>query len=174
MIDLRRSAQRSFGEGLIEEATAGLWEPWMRQADRLLEDEPLLNTVYEALLQRHPQSRTRGRRGTPAEIVLRMLLLKHVRNWSFGELEREVRPNLVYREFTRVGSGKVPDAKALGRQALALGPEVIQQIHRRMVELAVEPSFLHSLLRAPTQAGYGVSKTLNKPTTGTYSLPVAK
>ena len=138
MIDLRRSAQRSFGEGLIEEATAGLWEPWMRQADQLLEDEQLLHTVHEALLRRHPRSRTRGRRGTPAEIVLRMLLLKHVRNWSFGELEREVRPNLVYREFTRVGSGKVPDAKALGRQALALGPEVVEQIHRRMVELAVE------------------------------------
>jgi IS5 family transposase len=73
-----------------------------------------------------------------AEIVLRMMLLKHVRNWSFADLEREVRPNLLYREFTRVGAGKVPDAKTLGRQAQALGPEVVSQIHRRMVELAVE------------------------------------
>jgi IS5 family transposase len=67
-----------------------------------------------------------------------MMLLKHIRNWSFEDLEREVRPNLLYREFTRVGSGKVPDAKTLGRQAQALGPEVVEQIHRRMVELAVE------------------------------------
>jgi IS5 family transposase len=44
----------------------------------------------------------------------------------------------LYRDFTRVGSGKVPDAKTLGRQALALGPEVIDQIHQRMVALAVE------------------------------------
>jgi IS5 family transposase len=73
-----------------------------------------------------------------AEIVLRMMLLKHIRNWSFQDLEREVRPNLLYREFTRVGSGKVPDAKTLGRQAQALGPEVVKQIHQRMVELAVE------------------------------------
>lgn len=138
MIHLRRPAQRTFGEGLIEEETAGLWEPWMRQADQLLEDEQLLAAVYEALLKRRPKSRTRGRRGTPAEIVLRMLLLKHIRNWSYGELEREVRPNLVYREFTRVGSGKVPDAKTLGRQALALGPEVVRQIHQRMVELAID------------------------------------
>ena len=49
-----------------------------------------------------------------------------------------MRPNLLYREFTRVGSGKVPDAKTLGRQAQALGPEVVEQIHQRMVELAVE------------------------------------
>jgi transposase, IS5 family len=30
-------------------------------------------------------------------------------------LEREVRVNLVYRDFTRVGSEKVPDAKTMGR-----------------------------------------------------------
>jgi IS5 family transposase len=138
MIDLRRPRQRSFGEGFIEEETASLWEPWMRQADQVLEDEQLIHAVYEALLKRRPKSRTRGRRGVAAEIVLRMMLLKHIRNWSFEDLEREVRPNLLYREFTRVGSGKVPDAKTLGRQALALGPEVVEQIHQRMVELAVE------------------------------------
>ena len=138
MLYLRRSSQRTFGEGLIAEQTADLWEPWMRQADRILHDERLIRPVYEALLKRHPKSRTRGRPGTPAEIVLRLMLLKHVRNWSFQELEREVRPNLLYREFTRIGSGKVPDAKTLGRQALALGPEVIEQIHQGVVELAVE------------------------------------
>jgi IS5 family transposase len=38
-------------------------------------------------------------------------LLKYIRNWSFAVVEREVRSNLVYREFTRVGAAKVPDAK---------------------------------------------------------------
>jgi len=138
VIDLRRPGQRTLGEGLMQEETADLWEPWMRHADQVLEDEQLVNTVYEALLKRSPKSRTRGRRGVAAEIVLRMLLLKHIRNWSFAELEREVRPNLLYREFTRIGSGKVPDAKTLGRQAQALGPQVVEQMHRRVVQLAVE------------------------------------
>jgi IS5 family transposase len=44
----------------------------------------------------------------------------------------------LYREFTRIGSGKVPDAKTLGRQAQALGPQVVEQMHRRVVQLAVE------------------------------------
>jgi len=110
----------------------------MRQADRVLDDEKLLTVVYEALVRRHPKSRIRGRLGVSAEIVVRMLLLKHIRNWSFDVVEREVRPNLLYREFTRVYAGKVPDAKTLGRQARSLGPEVIEQIHRRIVELAVE------------------------------------
>jgi transposase, IS5 family len=137
VIHLRHSSPR-FPEEFITEAIGDSWEPWMLHADQILEDEQLVNVVYEALLRRHPKSRTRGRLGTPAEIVLRMLLLKHIRNWSFGVLEREVRTNLLYREFTRVCAGKVPDAKSLGRQALALGPEVIQQLHQRMVELAVK------------------------------------
>jgi IS5 family transposase len=138
MIHLRSSSQTRFAKGFLEEAVGDLWEPWMRQADHLLEDEKILNIVYEALVRRHPGSRTRGRLGVPAEIVVRMLLLKHIRNWSFDVVEREVRPNLLYREFTRVYAGRVPDAKTLGRQARSLGPGVIEQIQQRMVELAVE------------------------------------
>ena len=57
-----------------------------------------------------------------------MLLLKHIRDWSFAELEREVRGNLLYREFTHIGAEKVPDAKTLARLAQALGPEVIEKL----------------------------------------------
>jgi len=110
----------------------------MRQADQVLEDEQLVALVYEALAGRHPHSRTRGRPGIPAEVVLRMLVLKHTRNWSFRVLEWEVGANLVYRQFTRVGGGKVPDAKTLGRQAQALRPEVIRKIHRRLVGIACQ------------------------------------
>ena len=138
MINLRCISQPQFPEGFVEGAVGDLWEPWMREADQLLDDDQLLNVVYEALVRRAPKSRTFGRLGVPAEIVVRMLLLKHLRNWSFDELEREVRPNLLYREFTRVAAGIVPDAKTLGSQARALGPEAIKQIHRRVVALAVE------------------------------------
>ena len=108
MRDARR-AQLHFADGLIAEEISDLWEDWMRSADQVLDDEHLLATVSEALATRHPQSRTRGRRGTPADVVLRLLVLKHIRNWSYEVVEREVRANLVYRSFTRVGGGKVPD-----------------------------------------------------------------
>ncbi len=130
--------QRSFAEGLIEEEVGSLWEPWMRQVDALLTDRELLSIVYESLARRAPQSRTRGRPSTPAEVVLRLLLLKHLRNWSYRVLEREVRANLVYRQFTRIGAEKVPDAKTLGRLALALGPKVIEQLHARVIAIACE------------------------------------
>jgi len=135
MIEMRR-AQLSFGDGLIAAEVDDLREPWMAHADAVLADEQLMTTVYEALAKRHPRSRNRGRRGAPAEVVLRLLILKHVRNWSYETLEREGRANLVYRDFTRVGAAKMPDAKTMGRWGMALGPQAIVQIHERMVTIA--------------------------------------
>src|SRR5215472_14149494 len=137
VIEVRRQ-QLHFGEGLIAEEVSDLREEWMKHADQVLEDEQLVATVYEALAKRRPKSRTRGRRGTPAEVVLRLLLLKHIRNWSYEVLEREVRANLVYRDFTRVGAAKAPDCKTMGRWGLALGPETVEKIHARVVEIAQE------------------------------------
>src|SRR5258707_5706700 len=137
MIEMRR-AQLSFGDGLIAEEVSDLREDWMKHADAVLADEDIVAAVYEALARRHPKSRSRGRRGAPAEMVLRLLILKHVRNWSYAVLEREVRANLVYRDFTGVGGGKMPDAKTMGRWGLAVGPEVVKRVHQRLVEIARE------------------------------------
>jgi IS5 family transposase len=71
-----------------------------------------------------------------------LLVLNHVRNWSYAVVEREVRANLVYRDFARVGAGKMPDAKTMGRWGTALGPAVIKRIHDRIVELAQADSSL--------------------------------
>jgi transposase, IS5 family len=137
MIKLRHQQPSLWHRGLAKDIE-GLWEPWMVLVDELLEDEQLLDTVYEAQGERHPQSRSRGRMQTPAEVLLRLLLLKHMRNWSYDVLEREVRANLVYRAFTRIGDEKVPDAKTLARLGQLIGPKVIEELHRRVVELAQE------------------------------------
>ena len=135
MIQARR-LQRSFGDGLIAAEIKDLHEAWMPHVDAILADDEILAAVHRALARRHPNSRRRGRPGFSAEVVLRLLILKHLRNWSYQVLEREVRANLVYRDFARVGSEKVPDAKTMGRWGIALGPAVIQQIHERIVQIA--------------------------------------
>lgn len=131
-----RHAQPSLWEGFLAEEVAELWEPWMREVDAILDDDELLSAVFEAQGQRHKESCRLGRHQTPAEVVLRILLLKHVRNWSYEVLEREVRANLVYRSFCRIGLEKVPDAKTLVRLGQAVGPEVIAELHARIVVLA--------------------------------------
>jgi transposase, IS5 family len=139
MIEMRR-AQLSFGDGLIAEEVSDLREDWMEYADQVLADEEIVAAIFEALANRHPKSRSRGRLGTPAEVVLRLLVLKHIRNLSYAALEREVRANLVYRDFTRVGGEKMPDAKTMGRWGLAVGPQVLKLVHDRVVKLARDNS----------------------------------
>jgi IS5 family transposase len=133
-----RRLQQTFADGLIREEVEDLWEPWMRHADQVLDDEALLLLIQQELAKRLKKSKTRGRPATPAEVVLRMMLLKHVRDWSYEVLTREVRANLVYREFTRIGGGKVPDDKTMGRLGRQLGPEVIQDLNQRVVRIAIE------------------------------------
>jgi IS5 family transposase len=133
----RRERQRSLWEVVLPDADK-LWPADLRRIDTLLEDPAVLDPVVEALEQRWTQSRRRGRSGTPAEVVLRMLLLKHLYRWSYDTLEHEVRANLVYRAFARVGVGAVPDAKTILKIARVLGPEVIAQVHARIVAMAVE------------------------------------
>lgn len=141
-MNVPRYYQRTIYEGvyrsLIPDQKQLLWEKWMLRIDDLLDDDELIQTVHEALGRRRPQSTTRGRKGTPSEVVLRLMVLKHMKNWSYETLEREVRANLVYRDLCRVGGEPVPDAKTMVRLGQALGPEVTHKIHERVVQLARE------------------------------------
>jgi len=150
MIEHRRP-QTTFADGLIAEETSDLWEPWLRHTDALLEDEQLIGIVQQALSARCKKSKTRGRKGTSAEVVLRLLALKHMFNWSYDELHREVRANLVYRDFTRIGGGKVPDDKTMGRLARQLGPGPVEKLHQRIVSMAKDKKMVTgSKLRVDT------------------------
>jgi IS5 family transposase len=138
----RRQRERSLFEVLLPDGHK-LWPDWLRKIDTVLEDEAVLEVVVQALEARWPQSRRRGRPGTPAEVVIRMLILKHLFDWSYDDLEREVRANLVYRMFTRIDAGDAPDAKTILKIARALGAEVIEQLHRQVVEVAKRAGVTH-------------------------------
>jgi IS5 family transposase len=136
----KRSGQRSFSDAILFGAhipePKTLLDPVLRQLDDILENDDLVDEVLEALRKRHPQSRRRGRPGTPAEVVLRLLVLKHVRQWSFEELEWEVTGNVAYRAFCRIDSGKVPDAKTMIRINQAVDQATLRRVFDRVVDEA--------------------------------------
>src|SRR5713101_5741775 len=80
----RRQRERSLFEVLLPDGHK-LWPDWLRKIDTLLEDEAVIEVVAYALETRWPQSRRRGRLGTPAEVVIRMLMLKHFFDWSYDD-----------------------------------------------------------------------------------------
>src|SRR2546428_6222048 len=81
----RRQRERSLFEVLLPDGHK-LWPDWLRKIDIVLEDEAVIEVVAQGLETRWPQSRRRGRPGTPAEIVIRMLILRHLFDWKLRRL----------------------------------------------------------------------------------------
>jgi transposase, IS5 family len=136
----RRETQRGLWEthlfGSVDPALQ--MDPRLKAIDSLLDDEVLIESVFSALRVRFAQSTSRGRRGTPAEVALRLLVLKHLKDWSYGELEWEVKGNLVYRHFSRVYGGKVPDAKTMVRLGQLLEGDALRAVFELVVALGVK------------------------------------
>jgi IS5 family transposase len=76
----RTHRQRSVFEVLLPDGDK-LWDPALRRIDAALDDETLVELIAAALERRYPLSRRRGRLGTPAEVVLRLLVLKRGQVW---------------------------------------------------------------------------------------------
>ncbi|MBI2861860.1 MAG: ISNCY family transposase [Chloroflexi bacterium] len=104
--------------------------------DALLEDSELVGLVRQRLATRHPLSARTGRPSIAPDRLLRCCVAKHLKGWSFRELEREVRSNIVYRRFTRFDADPTPDFTTFSRTFALLGPEVTQEIHKRVVAMA--------------------------------------
>jgi IS5 family transposase len=136
----RKNGQRSLWGAVLFGAPdpRELMDPALRRIDEVLEDEALIDGVLDAMRARFPKSSQRGRYGTPAEVAVRMLVLKHLKDWSYEQLQWEVTGNLVYRHFCRIDGGKVPDAKTMVRLGQLLDGEMLRPLFDRIVKLAVQ------------------------------------
>ena len=106
--------------------------------DQLLEDPALVDLVRQCLATRSPRSTRTGRDGIAPDRLLRCCVMKHLKGWSFRDLERELRSNLVYRRFTHFDAEVTPNFTTFSRNFALLSPAITQQIHQRVVGLACE------------------------------------
>jgi transposase, IS5 family len=113
-------------------------EPELAHIDRVLHDEVLYQRLRADLSQRYPKTQQTGRKSTPIEVILRMLVVKHMYNLSYEKLEKAVKDSLVLRRFCRVYFEDVPDDTTLIRWANQIKPETLKALHERVVGLAAE------------------------------------
>ena len=111
-------------------------DPVLRTLDGLLDDDQLYQQVRADFGKRHRYTLVHGRHSTPVEVLLRMLILKHLYQWSYKELEARVKDSLVLRWFCRVAFHAVPDGSTLWRWEQTLRPETVHALNDRVVQLA--------------------------------------
>jgi IS5 family transposase len=111
-------------------------DPVLRQLDPLLDDDPLFQLVKADLAHRYPQTTCHGRHSTPVEVILRLLVVKHLFNWGDAEAERRVADSLVLRWFCRVYFHRVPDATTLLRWGHTIQPATLEALLDRVSVLA--------------------------------------
>ena len=112
------------------------FEPQLEHLDRLLDDDELFERVRADLARRYPKTGSRGRPSTPVEVILRMLVVMRLSGWSYEQCEYFVNDSLVLRQFCRVYLEEVPDDTVLIRWADTIGPETVQALNDRVVQLA--------------------------------------
>lgn len=113
-------------------------EPELAALDRLLEDDEIFVRLKADLSKRRPNSARLGRHSTPVEVLLRMLVVRRLYDWSFEQTERNVSDSLVLRQFCRLYLEPAPDDTTLIRWAKLIGPETLERLNERAVALAVE------------------------------------
>ncbi len=111
-------------------------DPVLAQIDQILEDEDIFEMIKADLSKRYPLTTVTGRNSTPAEVILRMLVVKRLYNFSYEMTEYHVRDSLVLRLFCRVYLNNVPDDTTLIKWANLIQPETLQQLNLRVTELA--------------------------------------
>jgi transposase, IS5 family len=137
MIDSSSHQAWLFYSPLAKQA-ALLKDDLLDPVDQLLDDPALLELVQQCLAARFPASARTGRPGIAPDRLLRCCVMKHLKGWSFRDLERELRSNLVYRQFTHFDAEATPDFTTFSRTFALLSPQVTEQIHQRVVGLARE------------------------------------
>jgi transposase, IS5 family len=76
------------------------------------------------------------RESSRQEVILRMLVIKHLHGWSYEQAERWVGDSLVMRQFCRIYLRPVPNDTTLIRWAQLIRPETLHQMLDHVVGLA--------------------------------------
>ena len=112
------------------------FEPELAELDRLLEDDHIFQHVKADLSRRRPHTTETGRPSTPVEVILRLLVVQHLYDWSYAQTEHFVGDSLVLRQFCRLGLQPVPHHTTLMRWSNLLQPRTMHRLLDRVTDLA--------------------------------------
>src|SRR6266496_415116 len=134
----RTTRQASLFYFAFAKEAAAITDDLLDPLDEILQDSQLLDLASEALAKRRARSSDFGRPSIAPDRLLRSVVLKHLKGWSFRQLERELRASLLYRRFTRFYEDSIPDFTSFSRTFALFGKEGTVRLHARIVQMAQE------------------------------------
>ncbi len=85
-----------------------------------------------------PKGSPAGAKGMTIEQVVRVAILKQLRQLGYEELYDELNDNISYRRFAKIHEGEVPGKMTLNENIKRISPEGWEEIHRVIVKTAKE------------------------------------
>lgn len=143
---------------------AHLTDPILQELDWILEDPELFRLIRRDLAKHYKHSQ-RGRPPVPVEVTLRLIVLRRRKQWSYRQLEQEVRDSPSYRGWVRVYDQWVPDHSTLNDLERLVQVQTQHQFNERLLTLAqsrhlthgdklrLDASVTETNLRYPTDSG---------------------
>lgn len=170
MLRLSPAAERdTIWDALLPPGVAIL-PPDLRAADALLSEATLLAPFERLWRERDAAAGTRARsQGRPTIAMatyVRLMVLKARTGWGYATLVREVSDSFHLRRFCLIALGDpVPDESTVRKLTRRLGPTLVAELIRRVIELAarerrftarairIDSTVIEADVRYPTDAG---------------------
>lgn len=102
----------------------------------LQKDMSFLKNVAEDF--KTPKGSSAGAKGMTIEQVVRVAILKQLRQLGYEELYDELSDNISYRRFAKIHEGEVPKKMTLNENIKRISPEGLEEIHKVIVKTAKE------------------------------------
>jgi transposase, IS5 family len=111
----------------------------LEQISRLLEENPRMAARVTQDLLRGLKKPETGARGLSGDQVLRILLIKQMKGFSYEALAFHLGDSLTYRAFCRLGAfAATPSPSTLAENIGKIRPETLEKLNRRLVRHAVK------------------------------------
>jgi IS5 family transposase len=112
--------------------------PTLVQLDHLLADPRLLMLVSLDLMKSAPHALETGRPALPAEVSLRLAVVRRMQGWSYATLETEVAGSLQWRWFCRLYDHPMPDQSTIRDREVLIKARTLHRLTDWTVQLGQE------------------------------------
>ena len=107
-----------------------------KMSEILQNDRSFLEKIAEDF--KTPKKSLAGAKGMKIEQVVRVAILKQLRQLGYEELYDELSDNISYRRFAKVHEGMAPKKMTLNENIKKISPEGWEEIHKIIVKAAIK------------------------------------